>query len=72
MERKESLQEEFVHTFNSLYGASKQLVLTSDRPPNSIATLEDRLRSRFLQPASSPRCTPPELETRLAIPPDQG
>src|SRR5664280_2604151 len=42
MERKESLQEEFFHTFNSLYGASKQIVLTSDRPPKSIATLEDR------------------------------
>ena len=48
MDRKESLQEELFHTFNSLYGASKQIVLTSDRPPKAIATLEDRLRSRLL------------------------
>ncbi|HUJ64817.1 MAG TPA: DnaA/Hda family protein, partial [Acidimicrobiales bacterium] len=48
MERKEGLQEEFFHTYNDLKGASKQIVLTSDRPPKSIETLEDRLRSRFL------------------------
>ena len=48
MERKEGLQEEFFHTYNDLKGASKQIVLTSDRAPKSIETLEDRLRSRFL------------------------
>ena len=66
MENKESLQEEFFHTFNSLYGASKQIVLTSDRPPKSMATLEDRLRSRF-NAGLITEVEPPELETRLAI-----
>ncbi|MHB1988464.1 MAG: chromosomal replication initiator protein DnaA [Acidimicrobiales bacterium] len=66
MDKKESLQEELFHTFNSLYGASKQIVLTSDRPPKAIATLEDRLRSRLLSGLTTD-IQPPELETRIAI-----